>query len=328
MASLQRLQNGGEGFRAGIGKLVILLLLTGILMARSRASSSRALRTLLVGAATTSACQLILLVGAALLTLQLSSLENSTDQPFPWGCTIRFSHPPFHRLCHPLQGPKKMYCRSPSLPRTDKVIMLTRWLSGFLGSRWGFNHFLLSFSLAENLPAFFFVAPTFPDLRHFVGAKAPQAGTECQCCSGTKCCWREHTSPPVGIKVAGTTTWTPTFPAFVNFWVFHAGRCRMTFFKCLPVVDQMSFRVKSPSCWNLPKCYQVRMTTIQTPWIVLLSPVSCGYWWHILLFVDWQLRWFMALDPETNSKLETVFTVAVTALWPFLVEQVPSERWR
>lgn len=83
MASLQRLQNGGEGFRAGIGKLVILLLLTGILMARSRASSSRALRTLLVGAATTSACQLILLVGAALLTLQLSSLENSTDQPFP-----------------------------------------------------------------------------------------------------------------------------------------------------------------------------------------------------------------------------------------------------
>eukprot|EP00434_Breviolum_minutum_P035851 symbB.v1.2.031750.t1/scaffold3713.1/size51583/4 len=31
---------------------------------RSRASSSRALRTLLVGAATTSACQLILLVGA------------------------------------------------------------------------------------------------------------------------------------------------------------------------------------------------------------------------------------------------------------------------
>lgn len=34
----------------------------------------------------------------------------------------------------------------------------------------------------------------------------------------------------------------------------------------------------------------------------------------------------MALDPETNSKLETVFTVAVTALWLFLVEQVPSER--
>ena len=88
MASLQRLQNGGEGLRVGIGKLVILLLLTGTFVARSRASSSRALRTLLVGAATTSACQLILLVGAALLTLlynalltlQLSSLENSTDQ--------------------------------------------------------------------------------------------------------------------------------------------------------------------------------------------------------------------------------------------------------
>lgn len=131
----------------------------------------------------------------------------------------------------------------------------------------GFNHFSLSFSLAENLPTFFLLHQTFPDLRHFVVAKAPQAGTECQCCSGTKCCWREHNL---------STCW------YKNGRHHHLNShlssvCELLSFSCsLQVVDQMSFRVKSPSCWNLPKCYQVRMTTIQTPWIVLLSPVSCG----------------------------------------------------
>ena len=161
-----------------------------------------------------------------------------------------------------------MYCRDPPAAQEQIILFF------FLGSFWGFNHFFVVIFVGGKSSSIVFVCTNIP---------RSQALRRRQGASG----WHEM---PMLLRHEMLLERTHLSTCWYKSGRHHhlnchlssvcellSFSCRKMTLKCLQVVDQMSFRVKSPSCWNLPKCYQVRMTTIQTPWIVLLSPVSCGY---------------------------------------------------
>lgn len=214
-----------------------------------------------------------------------------------------------------------MYCRSPSLPRTDKVIMLTRWLSGFLGSRWVSTIFRCHFRWPKIFQHFFCCTKHSQISGTSSSPRRLRLARNANAAQARNAVGENTTSPPVGIKMAGTTTWTPTFPAFVNFWVFHAACKLLT--RCLleskvQAVGICQNATKSGWLQSRPRgsCYWVRCP-------VDVDGIYC------CLLID-RAEVVHGLGPRDQFEAgNRLHRGSHCPIWLFLVEpEVPSERWR